>query len=88
MSPEEHFVREMRLRAGRQLPADFPSRVVRDARLRRHNSQRNKLAAITTALCIGLAVAAHWLITAHANRDNLEQWSRAAQQIAVLEETI
>jgi hypothetical protein len=88
MNPEEHFVREMRLRAGRQLPADFPSRVVRDARLRRQSSQRNKLTAITTAVCIGLAVTAHWLITTRTNRANLEQWSKAAQQIAVLEETI
>jgi hypothetical protein len=88
MDLEERFVIEMRLRAGRQLPADFPSRVVRDARLHQRRSQRGKLTVITTAACITLAVAAHWLMTARTNRENLQQWSKAAQQIAVLEETI
>jgi hypothetical protein len=88
MSLEEQFVREMRVRAARRLPADFPSRVVRDARRLRQRSQRSRLTLITTALCVALAVAAHWLMTLHTNRDNLEQWSRAAQQTAALEETI
>jgi hypothetical protein len=88
MNPEADYARELRLRAGRHLPADFALRVMRDARRQQRRTQRTRLTAITAALCIAIVLAAHWMVTARSERQNLEQWSKAAQQIKALEETI
>jgi hypothetical protein len=88
MTPESQYVRAARLRAGRHLPADFARQVLRDARLHRQRAQRNKLAAITVAICVALVVATHWAMTAGTNRRNLAMWSKAVAQVATLEETI
>jgi hypothetical protein len=85
---EARYTREMRLRAVRHLPEDFPNQVIRDARARNRRSQRNRLTVITAAICVALAVAVHWTITARTNATNLEMWSKAANQIAALEQTI
>jgi hypothetical protein len=88
MNPERRYLMEMRRQAARHLPPDFSSQVVRDARLYQRRSARNRLTLITTALCIAAVLAAHWIVKARADRQNLEQWSKAAQQIAALEQTI
>ncbi len=88
MNPEHRYAPELRRRAGRHLPPDFPSRVLHDANERMRRSQRNRWTAITAALCVAIVLAAHWVGRAMANRQNLEQWSKAAQQIAAMEQTI
>jgi len=88
MNPEADYARELRLRAGRHLPSDFARQVIRDARKQQRRTQRIRLTAVTAALCIATVLAAHWMITARADRQNLELWSKAAQQITALEETI
>jgi hypothetical protein len=88
MNSETDYVRELRLRASRHLPPDFARQVIHDARTQRRRTQRNRVTAITAALCIAIVLAAHWMITARTDRQNLELWSKAAQQITALEETI
>jgi hypothetical protein len=88
MNPEGRHLMELRRRAARHLPPDFSSQVVRDAKAYQRRSARNRLTLITTALCIAAVLAAHWIIKARIDRENLEQWSKAAQQIAALEQTI
>lgn len=88
MNPEEHYVHASRLRAGKHLPPDFARQVLRDAQAHRQRFQRKRLAAITAALCVALVLAAHWMMTARTDRQNRELWSKAAQQITALEETI
>ncbi|HKD65910.1 MAG TPA: hypothetical protein VKB84_03650 [Candidatus Binataceae bacterium] len=88
MNPETHYLRELGVRAGRKLPPDFSSQVMRDAKARRRRSQRNRWTVITVALCIAIALAAHWINAARINRTNLELWSKAAQQAAALEVAI
>jgi len=88
MNPEADYVRELRLRAGRHLPPDFARQVIHDARRQRRRTQRNRLTAITAALCVAIVLAAHWTVTARTDSQNLALWSKAAQQITVLEQTI
>ncbi len=88
MNPEARYMHELRRHAQRHLPPDFARQVVRDAKARQWRSQRNRLTVATTALCIAIVLAAHWMIKARTDRRNLGQWSKAAQQIAALEETI
>lgn len=88
MNPETNYLKEMRMRAGSHLTPGFATSVMRDAQARRRRSQRNRLAAMTGALCVALVIAVHWMMTAQTNRKNLEMWSKAARQITVLEETI
>jgi len=88
MNPESRYLRELRMRAGRHLAPDFPARVLHDARVRQRRSQRNKLTVITAALCVLLAVSAHWVMTAATDRHNQAMWAKEVQQIAVLEQTI
>lgn len=88
MNPEADCVRELRLRASRHLPRDFTRQVMRDAQQRQRRTQRKRVTAVTVALCIAVVLAAHWIVTARADRQNLEQWSKAARQITALEETI
>lgn len=88
MNPETNYLKEMRLRAGSHLPPDFAAVVTRDAQVCRRRAQRNRLTAMTAVLCVALVIAVHWVMTAQANRKNLEMWSKTANQITVLEETI
>jgi hypothetical protein len=88
MNPETLYLNQMRQRAGGNLPPDFARKVIRDAQVRRRRSQRNRLTAVTAVLCVALVLAVHWVMTARTNRKNLELWSKAADQIAVLERTI
>jgi len=88
MNPETRYVRELRRRAALHLPPDFPNQVVRDAKARRLRAQRNRLTVITTAVCIAIVLTAHWIIKTRTDRQNLELWSKAAQQIAAVERTI
>jgi hypothetical protein len=81
-------MRELGLRAGRLLPPDFSRRVLEDARAQHQRSQRNRLTVITAAVCIAVVLASHWILKSRTDRQNLEQWSKAAQQIAALEKTI
>ena len=88
MNPEEHYIRASRLRAGQHLPPDFARQVMRAANAHRQRSRRNRLAAITAALCVALVLAAHWVMAVRTDRQNRELWSKAAQQITALEENI
>jgi hypothetical protein len=88
MNLEARYLMALRRRAAQHLPPDFCSQVVRDAKVYQQRSARNRLTLITTALCILAVLAAHWIIKARIDRQNLEQWSTAAQQIAALEQTI
>jgi hypothetical protein len=88
MNPETGYLNQMRLRAGNNLPPDFAREVIRDAQVRGRRSQRNRLTAVTAMVCIALVLAVHWMMTARSNRKNLELWSKAAGQIAVLDQTI
>jgi hypothetical protein len=88
MNPEADYIRELRLRAGRHLPPDFARQVIHDARIQRRRIQRNRLTAITAALCVAIVLAAHWMATVRSDRQNLALWAKAAQQITALEDTI
>ena len=88
MNPESEYLKTMRLRAGKSLPPGFARDVICDARSRGRRSQRNRLTVLTAALCVALVLGVHWMITIQTNRRNLEMWSKAASQIAVLEQTI
>jgi len=88
MNPETRYLHELRRRAAMHLPPDFPNQVVRDAKARRLRSQRNRLTMITTAVCIAVVLAAHWMIKTRTDRRNLELWSKAVQQITAVEQTI
>lgn len=88
MNPERLYAPEIRRRAEEQLPPDFARMVLAAGDSYRHRRERNRITALTTAVCLGIALVTHYVMTTHNDRRNLEQWSKAAQQVSALEQTI
>ena len=91
MKIESLYLEHQRRYARTLLPPDFALSVIEEAR---HNagiatlSVRLRLVAITGALCVMGAISMHWIQTQYTQQENLQSWTRAAEQIRVIEETI
>ena len=91
MKIESLYVEHQRRYARTQLPPDFAQRVIEEARRNAgiaSLSVRLRLVAITGALCVMGAISMHWIQTQYAQQENLQSWTRTAEQIRVIEETI
>ena len=91
MKIETLYVERQRRYARTQLPPDFAQRVIEEAQQNAgiaSLSVRLRLVAITGALCVMGAVSMHWLQIQYAQQQNLQNWTRTAEQIRVIEETI
>ena len=91
MKIEALYVEHQRRYARAQLPPDFARQVIDDARrnaIAGGLAIRLRLVAITGALCVMSAVSISWIDSRYTQEQNLQTWTRTAEQIRVLEESI
>ncbi len=94
MQPESHSWKSLHSHAARQLPADFPDRVLRAARdsaqvepsfLRSFWRHPLAISAMTAAACLTIAIILHTIESRQATEDNLAQWQEITTQTASLD---
>jgi hypothetical protein len=87
MKISRRYIEDARRRGYDHLSATFARDVIHAAG-KRHKRAQLRVAALTAAICIGVAMSVHWLRTDLTERKNLEAWKTTAAQTRVLQESI